>query len=54
MGLPSSLLRSDTQVVTGCDAESVNGLVLKQLRAAGVVVWDDVMEEMKRESLVLG
>ncbi|CAE7193638.1 unnamed protein product [Symbiodinium natans] len=38
-----------TQVVAGKDAEACNGLVLKQLRAVGAPVWDDVITDMHSE-----
>ena len=42
-------LRSDTQVVTGKGAADCNGLVVKQVRSAGVPWWEDVLADLKSE-----
>ena len=43
--------RSDTQVVTGKTAEACNGLVMKQLKSAGVPLWQDVVDDLRSQLL---
>ena len=45
--------RSDTQVVTGKDAESCNGLVEKQMKSVGVPLRHEVVNELRKELLKL-
>ena len=50
LGVKTKLvLRSDTQVVAGKAAADCNGLVVKQVRSAGVPWWEDVVANMKSE-----
>ena len=42
-GLP----RSDLQVLPSGTADQVHGVMLKQLREAGIPTWDDILQEVR-------